>query len=112
MEDAGRRCRWEGPQPLPGRERDGAEQPASGSAALSLDAHHGHAAGSASKRSGAGGSMSRLPEPRLTHAYRLEAALGVPLDVGDVGHGYRRIVPLTDGTFTGPELNGTLVAGV
>jgi hypothetical protein len=56
--------------------------------------------------------MSQLPEPRLSHAYRLEAALGVPLDVGDVSQGFRRIVPLTDGTFTGPELNGTLVPGV
>jgi hypothetical protein len=56
--------------------------------------------------------MSPMPEPRLTHAYRLEAALGVPLDVGDVSQGYRRIVPLTDGRCTGPELNGTLVPGV
>jgi hypothetical protein len=56
--------------------------------------------------------MSQLPEPRLTHVYRLEAALGEPLDVGDVGQGHRRIVPLTGGTFTGPQLNGTLVPGV
>jgi hypothetical protein len=56
--------------------------------------------------------MRPLPEPRLTHAYRLEAELGVPLDVGDVNGGFRRIVPLTGGTFTGPELSGTLVPGV
>ena len=36
--------------------------------------------------------MSELPEPRLTHVYRLEAALGEPLDIGDVSQGYRRIV--------------------
>ena len=42
--------------------------------------------------------------------FRLEAALGEPVDVGDVV-GRRRIVPLTGGTFTGPELNGKLLPG-
>ena len=56
--------------------------------------------------------MSGLPQPRLTLVYRLEAALGDPLDVGDVSQGHRRIVPLTGGTFTGPELNGKLLPGV
>ena len=56
--------------------------------------------------------MSRLPEPRLTRVYRLEATLGEPLDLGDVSQGHRRIVPLTGGTFTGPELNGKLLPGV
>jgi hypothetical protein len=55
--------------------------------------------------------MSRLPEPRLTHVYRLEAALGEPVDIGDVSRGYRRIVPQTGGKFTGPELNGKLLPG-
>ena len=36
---------------------------------------------------------ARLPEPRLTRIYRLEAALGEPVDVGDVSPGRRRIVP-------------------
>jgi hypothetical protein len=54
---------------------------------------------------------SRLPEPRLTRIYRLEAALGEPVDVGDVRAGRRRIVPLTGGTFWGPELNGKLLPG-
>src|SRR4051794_21408691 len=55
--------------------------------------------------------MNELPEPRLTHVYRLEAALGEPLDIGDVSQGHRRIVPLTGGTFTGPGLNGKLLPG-
>jgi hypothetical protein len=54
----------------------------------------------------------RLPDPSLTRIYRLEATLGAPLDLGDVAQGHRRIVPLTGGTFTGPELNGTLLPGV
>ncbi|HEY1519946.1 MAG TPA: DUF3237 domain-containing protein [Solirubrobacteraceae bacterium] len=52
-----------------------------------------------------------LPEPRLTRVYRLDAELGAPLDLGDVAEGHRRIVPLTGGKFTGPQLSGTLVAG-
>jgi hypothetical protein len=55
--------------------------------------------------------MTRLPEPRLTLVYRLEAVLGEPLDLGDVSQGHRRIVPQTGGTFTGPELNGKLLPG-
>jgi len=53
----------------------------------------------------------RLPEPRLTKILRLEASLGEALDVGSVAQGRRRIVPLTGGTFAGPELNGTLLPG-
>jgi hypothetical protein len=54
---------------------------------------------------------NQLPHPRLTQIYRLEATLGVPLDLGDVAQGHRRIVPLTGGTFSGPELNGKLLPG-
>ena len=55
---------------------------------------------------------SHLPEPRLTLLYRLEAALGEPLDVGDSAQGHRRIVPLTGGTFEGPVVgSGKLVPG-
>jgi hypothetical protein len=52
-----------------------------------------------------------LPDPRLTEVYRLEATLGPPLELGEVAGGRRRIVPLTGGTFSGPELNGTLLPG-
>ena len=54
---------------------------------------------------------SPLPEPRLTKILRLEANLGEAIDVGDVVQGRRRIVPLTGGSFVGPELNGTLLSG-
>jgi len=52
-----------------------------------------------------------LPDPQLTLVYRLEAVLGEPLELGGVSQGRRRIVPLTGGTFTGPELNGKLLPG-
>jgi hypothetical protein len=54
---------------------------------------------------------TRLPNPRLTRVYRLEATVAPPLDLGDVAQGHRRIVALTSGTFTGPELNGKLLPG-
>src|SRR5919198_1259348 len=56
-------------------------------------------------------SVFRLPDPRLTPIYRLEATLGEPVDLGDTGHGRRRIVPLTGGTFTGPTITGKLLPG-
>jgi len=49
-----------------------------------------------------------LPDPRLTPVYRLEATLGEP---HDLGHGHRRIAPLTGGVFSGPEMKGTLIGG-
>ena len=52
-----------------------------------------------------------LPDPSLTLVYRLEAVLGEPLDLGEASQGRRRIVPLTGGTFAGPELNGKLLPG-
>ena len=54
---------------------------------------------------------NQLPEPRLTRIYRLEATVDAPLDLGDIGQGRRRIVPLTGGTFTGPEMKGQLLPG-
>ncbi len=68
----------------------------------------------ASRTSGAGkrAEGERLPEPRLTLVYRLEATLGEPVDVGDTFQGHRRIVPQTGGKFTGPELTGRLLPGV
>jgi hypothetical protein len=56
-------------------------------------------------------SSSKLPTPRLTLVYRLEATLGDPLDLGETDHGHRRIVPLTGGTFTGPRISGRLLPG-
>ena len=55
--------------------------------------------------------MFSLPDPRLTPVYRLEATLGQPLDLGEVTQGHRRIVPLTGGTFSGPDITGTLLPG-
>jgi len=56
-------------------------------------------------------STFQLLGPRLTPVYRLEATLGAPLELGETVQGHRRIVPLTGGTFTGPEISGALVPG-
>lgn len=53
----------------------------------------------------------RLPEPSTSPVYRLEATAGEPLELGDTPLGHRRVVPLTGGTFDGPELKGVLVPG-
>ncbi len=52
-----------------------------------------------------------LPKPQLSLVYRLEARLGEPLELGETARGRRRIVPLTAGTFTGPEISGRLLPG-
>jgi muconolactone delta-isomerase len=54
---------------------------------------------------------SRLPAPRLTRVYRLEATLAPPLELGQVAPGHRRVVPLTGGTFSGPDISGKLHPG-
>src|SRR5262249_53197760 len=36
---------------------------------------------------------------------------GQPLELGDIAQGHRRIVSLSGGKFTGPELNGELLPG-
>ncbi len=54
---------------------------------------------------------ARLPNPSLSMVYRLEATLAAPLDLGVLAQGRRRIVTLTGGRFTGPELSGELLAG-
>jgi len=49
--------------------------------------------------------------PRLTFVFELRARVGSPVEVGQVPHGRRRIVPITGGTIKGPMLNGTVPAG-
>ena len=81
----------------------------------SLDSHPNDPARGGGSRATAGPRTPaigrQLPAPRLTLIYRLEAALGQPLDLGTTARGHRRIVPQTGGTFTGPEMHGTLLPG-
>jgi hypothetical protein len=52
-----------------------------------------------------------LPQPALSAVYRLEATLGEALELGDTAAGHHRIAPLAGGTFSGPQITGTLVPG-
>lgn len=54
----------------------------------------------------------QLPAPHLTLIYRLDITLGQPLEFSPTTQGQRRVVPQIGGTFTGPELQGTLLPGV
>lgn len=56
-------------------------------------------------------SRFELPDPRLKPVYRLEAAVGEPVDLGDTDHGHLRVVPLIGGAFTGPTISGQLLPG-
>ena len=49
--------------------------------------------------------------PRLTFAFELRAKVGAPMELGQVTHGRRRIVPIDGGTVNGPLLKGTVPAG-
>jgi hypothetical protein len=51
-------------------------------------------------------------QPALTFAFEMYATLGPPTEVGKLANGLvRRIIPVTGGTFEGPGIKGTVVAG-
>jgi len=49
--------------------------------------------------------------PRLTFAFELRAKVGAPMELGQVLHGRRRIIPIEGGTVKGPMLSGTVPVG-
>jgi hypothetical protein len=49
--------------------------------------------------------------PKLTFAFEVRATVGAPMEVGAVAQGRRRIVPITGGTFEGPNIRGKVMAG-
>jgi len=49
--------------------------------------------------------------PRLEFVFSAHVTVGKPLDLGDVGKGGRRVVPITGGTFSGPRLRGEVLPG-
>jgi hypothetical protein len=56
--------------------------------------------------------MERMPDrPVLTYAMTLAVRVGRPEELGDVPRGRRRIVPILGGTFTGPDISGTVLPG-
>ena len=55
--------------------------------------------------------INELPDPVLTQVYRCKSVLGPAVDIGEVPGGHRWVAPLAGGTFTGPELNGSVLPG-
>jgi len=49
--------------------------------------------------------------PQLEFIFAAHVTVDPPLDLGDVGRGTRRIVPITGGEFSGPQLRGQVVPG-
>lgn len=54
---------------------------------------------------------ARAAEPALTFAFEEIVTLSADVPVGETGLGQRNIVPITGGTFAGPDIRGTIVAG-
>ncbi len=55
--------------------------------------------------------VPELPAPRLEFVFAAHVTVGEPLDLGDVGKGRRRIVPITGGEFFGPAMRGVVLDG-
>ena len=49
--------------------------------------------------------------PGLELVMTLRVEIAPPLELGEVGAGVRRVIPITGGTFEGPGLRGKVVAG-
>jgi hypothetical protein len=56
------------------------------------------------------GDVDPVPPP-LTFVMALRVRVDAPLEIGAVGGGRRRIVPIRGGTFEGPELHGRVLDG-
>ena len=52
-----------------------------------------------------------LIEPKLEFAFEATATLDPPQELGVTTYGKRRIIPITGGTFEGPKMKGTILAG-
>ncbi len=49
--------------------------------------------------------------PHLEFVCELKVNIAPALTVGETPHGTRRIIPITGGTFSGPNLKGTIING-
>ena len=52
-----------------------------------------------------------LPPPSLEHLCDLAVTISAPVEVGQTPAGLRRMIPITGGTVTGPQVNGKVLAG-
>ena len=52
-----------------------------------------------------------LPAPKLDFIFEAQVTVDPPQELGDVGKGSRRIVPISGGEFSGPDLRGEVLPG-
>jgi hypothetical protein len=52
-----------------------------------------------------------LPEPKLELIFEAKVTLDPVQELGVTTYGKRRIIPITGGTFEGPNIKGTILAG-
>lgn len=56
-------------------------------------------------------SQTVLPEPQLELIFEAKVTLDPAQELGVTTYGKRRIIPITGGTFEGPNLKGTILPG-
>jgi hypothetical protein len=52
-----------------------------------------------------------FPPPALEHLCDLAVTIAAPVEVGHTPAGLRRMIPITGGTVSGPQLNGCILPG-
>jgi hypothetical protein len=52
-----------------------------------------------------------VSHPQLDFIFAARVTVAAPLDLGDVAKGGRRIVPITGGDFSGPDMRGQVLPG-
>ncbi len=56
-------------------------------------------------------AQAELSPPKLELVFEAHVTVDAPLDLGDVGKGGRRIVRITGGDFSGPQLRASVLPG-
>lgn len=59
----------------------------------------------------AGTCMAQQTEPELEFVLELKVKLGQAFGVGQTAHGNRFVIPITGGTFEGPNIKGEVLQG-
>lgn len=62
-------------------------------------------------KSWAGDSNAIGQEPRLTYVMELKVTCAEPFSCGQTSRGHRVVIPITGGTFEGPNIRGEVLSG-
>lgn len=53
----------------------------------------------------------KSPAPQMKFVMQLSVTIDGAYTVGDIPQGHRQIIPITGGTFSGPNIRGTIIPG-